>query len=397
MYRINNGQRFYATAPAEGVIKSMEPVNRRHFSGTAIWVEARMAKRRMSEVFKTSDISLTLMLAFLLLFASCNSLFMDEQKPNTARNNFDLLWTIIDERYCYFEEKDIDWNRMYEIYGRDWDIHGTDPESPHLFNTMANMLGELRDGHVSLDDGSTSSAYSGWHTPYPENFNSSLIRAYRNTDRQTVYLNNETSLSVLPESIGYLRCPSFSDKFNRHDLDDAMARFAGLRGVIIDVRSNGGGLVSEAYLLASRFTREKTHVGYVRYKTGKGHNDFSDYFARYVEPDGAYPFYGKIALITNRKVYSAANLFVSFMSNLPQVVIMGDNTGGGGGAPISAELYNGWTVKLSVNPTFDTQKRSLEHGLAPHYPIALNSRDNQKDNIIEAAKEWILAKQESLD
>jgi C-terminal processing protease CtpA/Prc len=306
---------------------------------------------------------------------------MDKQQTDTEQNNFDLLWQIFDERYCYFEEKKIDWEQMYRTY--------FSPEKP-LFNRMATMLEELQDGHVTIDNGSFSRTYSGWHTPYPENFSSSLIRAYRESDRQTKYLNNEMTISVLPESIGYIRCPSFSDKFNRYDLDNAMAKFKEVKGVIIDVRNNGGGLISEAYMFASRFVREKTHVGYVRYKTGKGHNDFSDYFARYVEPDGANPFYGKVVLITNRKVYSAANLFVSIMINLPQVCIMGDNTGGGGGVPISAELYNGWTVKLSTNPVFDVNKKSLETGVKPNHFIELG-KDAKNDNIIEAAKEWILA------
>ena len=328
-----------------------------------------------------------------LLFSSCTNLFMDEQKPNTAKNNFDLLWKIIDERYCFFEEKNVDWNRMYEKYWRELARLDDDlePASPYLFDTMSSMLEELRDGHVSLDDGFTSRTYSGWYVSHSDNLNLSRIEPYRNSDRRIRRLDNDMTLSVLPESIGYIRCPSFSDKFNRNELDDAMARFDGMKGVIIDVRSNGGGLVSEAYMLASRFAREKTLVGYVRYKTGKGHNDFSDFYARYVEPDGANPFHGKVVVITNRKVYSAANLFVSIMSNLPQVCIMGDNTGGGGGVPISAELYNGWTLKLSTNPVFDVHKQSIESGVVPDYHVTLN-RDTQKDNIIESAKSWILAK-----
>ena len=348
-------------------------------------------RKSVSSVFKKTFG--TALYGLSLLFCSCTGLFMDEQKSSTAKSNFDLLWKIMDERYCYFEEKDVDWDAMYQQYMRELIQFecGTDPRSECLFNTMTYMLEELRDGHVSLSNGfDPPRAYKGWHHSFPENFDFSRVNAYRNSDRHTVWLNKETSVSVLPEGVGYLRCSSFSDKFNRYDLDEALARFEGLKGVIIDVRNNGGGLVSEAYLLASRFAREKTHAGYVRYKTGKGHNDFSDFFARYVEPDGKYPFHGKVAIITNRKVYSAANLFVYIMSCLPKVCIMGDQTGGGGGVPISAELYNGWTVELSTNPVFDTEKRSIEGGIKPHYSIALN-KSNQKDDIIEAAKAWILA------
>ena len=163
----------------------------------------------------------------LLLFSSCTGLFMDRDKSNTARNNFDLLWKIIDERYCYFEEKDVDWDAIYQKYLHELIQYecGTYPQSECLFNTMTNMLEELRDGHVCLSDGFMTRTYKGWHHSYPENFDFARANAYKNSDRNTVYLNNETTVSVLPESVGYLRCPSFSDKFNRYDLDEAIARF----------------------------------------------------------------------------------------------------------------------------------------------------------------------------
>jgi hypothetical protein len=323
----------------------------------------------------------------LLILTSCNSLFIDEQKSNTAQNNFDLLWKIIDEHYCFFREKGVDWNKVYDDYSCNW--NGYSPVSEHLFSTMAQMLEELRDGHVVLDDGAVSRSYNGWHAGFPDNFNISRMTLYRNMDKNTIYLNNGTSFSLLPESIGYLYCSSFSEKFNRDELDKAMSKFKGAKGVIIDVRSNGGGLISEIYLLASKKKKKKTLVGYVRYKEGKGHDDFSEFFTRYIEPGGANQFSGKVVILSNRRVYSAANVFVSVMKSLPQTFVIGDNTGGGGGMPISAELYNGWTVKFSSTPFFNVKKQSIESGVSPDYYITLN-KDSRNDNIIEAAKTWIL-------
>ncbi len=331
-----------------------------------------------------------LTLGLSLLFASCNGIFMDEQKENTVQNNFDLLWQIIDEHYCFFEEKNTDWDQVYMEFNHEKRHCGNDPSSQCLFYTMGQMLERLSDGHVNLRNGLNTVSYSGWHSSYSANFNISLIMPYLK-QRRAKTLNNGICLVPLTSSIGYIYCPSFSEKLNRNDFDNALAMFSGYKGVIIDVRDNTGGLVSEAYTLASRFAREKTHVGYMRYKTGKGHNDFSEYFARYVEPEGTNPFHGQVAVITNRKVYSAANLFVSIMKSLPQVCVMGDYTGGGGGVPITAELYNGWTVEFSTNPIFDTNKESIEPGIEPHQIIMLDSKNDQ-DNIIEAAKNWILEK-----
>ena len=323
----------------------------------------------------------------LLLLFSCNGLFMDEQKSNTAKNNFDLLWKIIDERYCFFEEKGVDWNQMYEKYSQRINFNDIEPASPHLFSVMVFMLEELRDGHVCLDDGLFGSrCYTGWQGSPADNTNFHSPASLSGT---TEIRSGLSTFRILPESIGYIRCPSFSEKFNRNDLEKAIAGFEGLglKGLIIDIRGNGGGYVSEAYLLASKFVSEKTKVGYARYKIGKRHDDFSEFFARHIEPDGAV-FSGNVVILTNRRVYSAANMFVSIMKCLPQVYIIGDLTGGGGGAPISAELLNGWTVKFSTNPVFDTEKESIEQGVLPHQIITNGA--NNRDNVFEAARQWIL-------
>ena len=53
---------------------------------------------------------LLLIISFLALFTSC----VDEKEyPNTPEGNFEALWKIIDERYCFFDYK-------HEAYGLDW-------------------------------------------------------------------------------------------------------------------------------------------------------------------------------------------------------------------------------------------------------------------------------------
>jgi len=56
-----------------------------------------------------------------------------------------------------------------------------------------------------------------------------------------------------------------------------------------------------------------------------------------------------IALLTNRRTFSAAESFVLAMRTLPQVTIVGDTTGGGSGNPLHRELPNGWGLSVSRN------------------------------------------------
>ena len=66
---------------------------------------------------------------------------------NDPRSNFDALWKILDENYCFFEYKEIDWDAVYKKYGS---RVKNDMGNYALFNLMGEMLSELKDGHVNL-------------------------------------------------------------------------------------------------------------------------------------------------------------------------------------------------------------------------------------------------------
>ena len=95
-----------------------------------------------------------------------------------------------------------------------------------------------------------------------------------------------------------------------------------------------------------------------------------------------------MAVLTNRAVYSAANEFVKYMKCFPNVIIVGDRTGGGAGMPFSSELPNGWSVRFSACPMYDKDGESTEFGIDPDYNVGLSQDDLLKgeDTIIERAR-----------
>ena len=42
----------------------------------------------------------------------------EEEYANDPVGNFEQLWKIIDERYCFLEEKGIDWDAVHDKYGK---------------------------------------------------------------------------------------------------------------------------------------------------------------------------------------------------------------------------------------------------------------------------------------
>ena len=49
--------------------------------------------------------------AAAMLFTGC----ADDPQLYSANENFDMLWRTVDEHYCFFEYKNIDWNENVKI------------------------------------------------------------------------------------------------------------------------------------------------------------------------------------------------------------------------------------------------------------------------------------------
>ena len=325
--------------------------------------------------------------ACVLVLMVCLGACVDvDEHPDTPQGNFEALWQIIDEHYCFFDYKQqqygLDWQQVYNKYKVRVDDRMT---SQQLFEVLTDMLGELRDGHVNLLSAYDYGRYWAWFQNYPANVSDTLLRRYMGTDYK---IAGGLEYRVLDDNVGYLRYDSFLTGFSESNLDQALMHMLLCRGLIIDIRSNGGGNLTYAEALASRFCNEKTLVGYVQHKTGPGHSDFSDREPRYIAPSSGVRWQKPVCLLTNRGVFSAANEFTMYMKALPNVTIVGDHTGGGAGMPFSSSLPNGWSVRFSAVPMYDAKGQSCEFGIAPDVPVALDDNDVRQgyDTIIEKAR-----------
>jgi len=331
-----------------------------------------------------------LILPILTALFTLTSCVDEEEFPDSPTGNFEALWKIIDEHYCFFDYKQheygLDWNAIYNIYKVRANEELT---SYQLFEILTNMLAELRDGHVNLYTAFDNGRYWRWHEDYPSNFSDSLQRLYLETD---YHITSGISYKILDDNIGYMYCGSFSTTIGEGGLNEIFNHFALCNGIIIDIRDNGGGALTNAELLAARFCNEKTLVGYMQHKTGKGHNDFSEMEAQYIEPSSKLRWQKAAVVLTNRSVYSAANDFVKYMKCFPNVKIVGDKTGGGGGMPFTSTLPNGWTVRFSACPSYDKNKQQVEFGIEPDYPVCLTKDDfnKGKDSLIEFARKVLV-------
>lgn len=292
-------------------------------------------------------------------FPACHPI---EEYDNNAEGNFDALWSILDQHYCFFEEKGVDWNAVYNAYRPKIKEGMTNGE---LFEVCADMLEELRDGHTNLSAPFNTSYYRKWWSDYPQNYNARVVEQY--------YFNfnyrqaSGLMYGILLENVGYMRYDSFTDPIGEGNLDAVLSYLATCDGLIIDIRDNGGGSMTNVETLVARFIDKRILLGYISHKTGPGHNDFSAPHPYYLDPapQGRVMWGKPVVVLTNRSTFSAANNFVSVMKLLPNVKIAGSVTGGGSGMPFSSELPNGWGVRFSACSVLDAEGNSTEFGIAP--------------------------------
>ncbi len=324
-------------------------------------------------------------ITFLILLVGFQSCIEEPNAHNNSvKGNFKALWEIIDTRYCYLDYKNIDWDSVYHVYKPRVD---TIKNQFELFDLFGEMLDVLKDGHVNLYSNFNRTRYWNWYTDYPSNFNDSLIY----NDR---YLGDDYKIAggikykkIANQEVGYLYYNSFSSGFSNTNMYYVFEHFKNCKGLIIDVRNNGGGSLNYAELLASYFFKEKTLTGYISHKVGVGHSDFSTPKPLYTKPNKNLRWERAVVVLTNRMSYSATNDFVNRMKLAPNCIILGDVTGGGGGIPLSSELPNGWMVRFSASPVFDANMQHIEWGIKPDLQVNLKKADEEKgyDTLIEEA------------
>lgn len=294
------------------------------------------------------------------LLSSC---IREEEFVNNPQGNFEQLWKIIDEQYCFLDYKQIDWDEIHTRYQK---LITPNMGSEGLFEVLSEMLYELQDGHVNLASAHNVSYYDAWYQDYPRNFRADLLEdsylGRASTDYRTAA---GLKYKILEDNIGYIRYESFADPVGNGNLDEVLSYLSVCNGLIIDVRDNGGGNATNSARIASRFTNEKILTGYISHKTGIGHNDFSKPYAIYLEPANGVRWQKKVVVLTNRRSFSATNDFVNHMRCLPNVTTIGDKTGGGSGMPFTSELPNGWSVRFSASPHFDAEMNHIEFGIEP--------------------------------
>lgn len=327
--------------------------------------------------------------SIILLLPACEKAFMDEDPGANPKDVFHQLWQDVDQKYAFFEYKQVDWDSVRRIYEPKINENLSDRQ---LFDTLAKMLNTLKDGHVNLISDFDQSRYWDWYLDYPQNFDFTLLERhylnenYRISDNFTIYYRKFDTLGT---SIGYMYVPSFNGSSSV--LDEILKTFKSCDGVIVDVRDNGGGSAQLAETLAGKFTKKERQYAQWQYKNGPEHDDFTPLRNRYIKPEGDRQFIKPTAVLMNRSSFSATNDFILAMKTIPHATLIGDRSGGGGGIPHKNQLPNGWTYRLSKTITWSKKMNNVENGIEPDISIDMGPPDKRgkTDAILERGIRYI--------
>ena len=309
--------------------------------------------------------------------------------------NFDDLWETFQNRYPFFELREVDWQTQYDIYRPRVTAETSDSE---LYNIFCLMLEPLHDGHVELRAKLSGERGKRYFNPerkprFWEEFTKQEIKELRKTTKRTLAANGfgrpaKTQAWMLrycrSQKFGYIRILELEGIKRRSliaALDEISRDFATLDGMIIDIRNNPGGDDSTAITIVNRFCDRKRIAFHRKTKIGPADSDFSILKTWRIKPQGDAQFTGPIVLLTCDSVFSGGEVFALAMKQLPHVTIIGDHTNGIFSYQLEKQLPNRWRYRLSYQKYFSADMTCYEgKGVPPDIEL-LNRKTDIEDGI----------------
>lgn len=147
---------------------------------------------------------------------------------------------------------------------------------------------------------------------------------YYNITRKQIYINPITYYNVVADSIGYINLSSFTDNCSS-ELKKAYLELKdrGIKGLIIDLRNNGGGLLREAINISNFFLPKGEVIVSTK---GKNESENTSYKAHNNPIDTDIP----LVIMVNDESASASEIVAGAMQDLDRAVIVGNRTFGKG-------------------------------------------------------------------
>ena len=205
---------------------------------------------------------------------------------------------------------------------------------------------------------------------YPETqvtltmFRPSEEKEYTRTLTRRIILVNTIKYEPLDDHIGYIKVISFSkltEKQLKKHLEEAKQE--GIKGFILDLRGNPGGLLHQSVKVASHFLFKGRMVVYTK---GRLKEDYQEYRSLYKKSMYDMP----IVVLINQYSASAAEIVAGALRDSGNALLIGENSYAKGSVQTIFRISNGTGVRLTTSKYYTPSGADItKHGIVPEINI----------------------------
>ena len=342
----------------------------------------------------------------------------NKKAVSLPEKDFEKFWTTFKDNYAFFELKGVNWDDAYTQYRSQVTPKTTQEE---LINILGKMVDPLQDGHITISIGDEvvykakrpsafKKEFKGiekdlWKTSF-ETLQKEKFAAVKGigpvvNDEHLYYASQSDGISYIRISRCFGTIESlYSSKKEAKDVklmltlfDSILKSFASTKGIIIDLRANGGGHAGD--LLAKRFVLQKCLTHYKSTKIRGDYKTFSPLRSIVITPNKGVQYRNSIVILTNDKTASSAEDFTLSLYKQSNVTTIGANTSGMLSDMFESKLSHDVYFTLSNDSYYTTDRILLEDRGVPVEIAMVNTKNDissKRDPLIIKALEVLLTK-----
>lgn len=191
--------------------------------------------------------------------------------------------------------------------------------------------------------------------------------------RDTIRVQSVRS-RVLDSGYGYIRLAQFQERADRdvlRALEKLAAEKSGLKGLVLDLRNNPGGLLTQAVRVSDLFLES----GMIVYTEGRIESQKQKFFA---QKDGSWMDFPVVVLVNGGSA-SASEIVAGALQDQKRAVVLGTKTFGKGSVQTILPLDDNSALRLTTARYFTPAGRSIQAtGIVPDIVVEATSPQDGK-------------------
>jgi carboxyl-terminal processing protease len=193
--------------------------------------------------------------------------------------------------------------------------------------------------------------------------------------RDTIRVQSVRSRS-LEEGYGYVRLAQFQERSDR-DLQKALEKLAaekaGIKGLVLDLRNNPGGLLTQAVRVTDLFLDS----GMIVYTEGRIESQKQKYFA---QKEGTWMGFPMVVLVNGGSA-SASEIVAGALQDHKRAVVLGTKTFGKGSVQTILPLDDNSALRLTTARYFTPNGRSIQAmGIVPDIVVDTSAQQAKAED-----------------